>query len=613
MDFDEEALWFASLDMDGLEEERLSIPKKKKAEKTKEKPFKIGGFVEEMEKYSPIQGEEAPFVSYQHPLPSYDTMTMGQKNWYFYWRTQVRQGIFLPTDPDYVYILAFECLLKVGNCEPETANRILLHLLSEYGDLNGRLKKNLEVWALDFCLQHPLQPTEFLKQVPPDTLDTQSINLIFHKYNQIFPLFLPISILSLHYERKSVFQELERYQLREIVEDIIEKTFESADIYCHTKKNKRLLQIYGTEKKETYSRFCYQSANLLWKKPTLELTVQNHYTYQKIFLFLGFFLDFTLYTLGNLWNIPLSAPDCPLGGGLEPMINQFLKTHFPKPPHPISVDIQDNFLFSSTVSPPEKKVPDYSHIRLEDTIEKLEKARLREKEKRKKSIEEQTHRAKTIEKKVKMPTLQLDFSQIDQLRVSSDAVREALEVLEQKEDSVDLSLLAPVKQVENTENQKKTAPFTLDLSLIDSLRKDSDEVRDALAVEVLEEGTIPQMVEISVTVEHSPEKLEEKVENEPSESDSLFSSYALEGLSPDLKTLCHQLPPHLWKTLSLISQEKWEQFELFAMEQFSMPSLLVDEINGLAVEHIGDILLETLDVNPTFLEEYKVLSDIFKE
>jgi len=55
-------------------------------------------FTKDMAKLENKTGDKAPFVPFMQYWPSYDSMNRQQKNWYFYWRTQVRQSVYLKTD-----------------------------------------------------------------------------------------------------------------------------------------------------------------------------------------------------------------------------------------------------------------------------------------------------------------------------------------------------------------------------------------------------------------------------------------------------------------------------------------------------------------------------------
>lgn len=71
------------------------------------------------------------YVPSEYINPSYDTMSERQKDFYFYWRSQVRKGCCLETDNGYVKLLAAEVLV----CEelPSDGVELLRRLKDSYG------------------------------------------------------------------------------------------------------------------------------------------------------------------------------------------------------------------------------------------------------------------------------------------------------------------------------------------------------------------------------------------------------------------------------------------------------------------------------------------------
>ena len=53
-----------------------------------------------------------------------------------------------------------------------------------------------------------------------------------------------------------------------------------------------------------------------------------------------------------------------------------------------------------------------------------------------------------------------------------------------------------------------------------------------------------------------------------------------------------------------------EELERIANEEMSMPEILIDEINDIASQYLGNILIDTYEDNICVLEEY---SEILKQ
>ena len=77
-------------------------------------PYSSSKFIKDMAKFENKVGKEAPFIPFMQYWPSYDSMTKQQKDWYFYWRSQVRKGIYLNTDLSYIFVHVYELLSGYG-------------------------------------------------------------------------------------------------------------------------------------------------------------------------------------------------------------------------------------------------------------------------------------------------------------------------------------------------------------------------------------------------------------------------------------------------------------------------------------------------------------------
>ncbi|ASA21712.1 TerB N-terminal domain-containing protein [Paenibacillus donghaensis] len=95
-----------------------------------------------------------PFKSY---WPTYGHMTGAQSRWYFYWRHEVRQGKAPKTDLSYIFLHVYELINGVGWKEPQEGYRQLCHLWESYREQYKRLDQYLSGWIADFTLVHKLE------------------------------------------------------------------------------------------------------------------------------------------------------------------------------------------------------------------------------------------------------------------------------------------------------------------------------------------------------------------------------------------------------------------------------------------------------------------------
>ncbi|MCY4540320.1 MAG: TerB N-terminal domain-containing protein [Chloroflexi bacterium] len=116
------------------------------------------GFIDEARKYVnriETAAEEVPFMQY---WPTYSAMSEAQQQWYFYWRTELRQGNQLPTDLSYLFVHVYEVINLIGFDSPQAAYKHLEDFWRYYRKLQPKLDKYLPDWNADFIVVHKLLP-----------------------------------------------------------------------------------------------------------------------------------------------------------------------------------------------------------------------------------------------------------------------------------------------------------------------------------------------------------------------------------------------------------------------------------------------------------------------
>lgn len=94
-----------------------------------------------------------PFYSY---MPQYTQLNSSQKNYYFYWRDEIRHGKFLKSDYAYLYLLVYEVLNLPDKIEPPDGIKLLCKLWREYRESLPRIDAYFSVWVQDYCFVHNL-------------------------------------------------------------------------------------------------------------------------------------------------------------------------------------------------------------------------------------------------------------------------------------------------------------------------------------------------------------------------------------------------------------------------------------------------------------------------
>jgi hypothetical protein len=122
-----------------------------KRETQKHQPPK-NGFVALARKYVDQTVKFAKHEPFSLERPTYHAMSREQGRWYFYWRSQVRQGKYLRTDLSYIMLHIYEVIHLVGFKNPNDAFKHLNNLWRNYRNQYPRLDDFLVDWLADFLI-----------------------------------------------------------------------------------------------------------------------------------------------------------------------------------------------------------------------------------------------------------------------------------------------------------------------------------------------------------------------------------------------------------------------------------------------------------------------------
>lgn len=106
-------------------------------------------FIKDAQKYHSVEGKPAEPVPFMQYWPTYDALNSQQKKWYFYWRSEVRQGRYPKTDLSYIFIHVYELLCLVETSDPTKAAERIKTLWKAYRLLHPKLDRYLPEWGGD--------------------------------------------------------------------------------------------------------------------------------------------------------------------------------------------------------------------------------------------------------------------------------------------------------------------------------------------------------------------------------------------------------------------------------------------------------------------------------
>lgn len=440
-------------------------------------------FITDMHRYADREGMEADFVSFDQVGVGYDGMSAEQQKWYFCWRSEVRAGRYPDTAPACVLIHAQEILNGCGWESAADGLDRLVKLWTVYREKYPQIDRNLFAWTFDFARTQQLDFAPDECADIPDSTWPAVRNLLVDRHRKDKPLKLSLALI----EQVSAYAPSESRFYRDghehLVEEAMPRVIALADAALLKKDGKGILRQYGPRvgKKQ---RYCvYADAVHPEANRRVEVTVRAYVNTPALRNYIGGLLRHAENVLRGICKFRGRLRVDDLDEEMAALIEGFLKR-------------------------------EYSQAKRKQADER-----------------------RRVE-------VQLDFDSIDALRIQSDAVRDALEVVEEE-----------------------TEP----------------------------EPEIP--AEFPQADENAADDLPKSVNNR----------FALAELSDDMNRLIGSLSEPQTEALwaILVSQDAQEQLERIAEDAMTMPEILIDEINDAATQVFDDILIDAFGDAPRVLEQYE--------
>lgn len=113
--------------------------------------------------YFDFKTKKCDFSQFYSYAPQYSQLTLPQKNYYFYWRDELRRGNYIKSDYSYVTLYAYEILNLPDLIPPKEGVRLLALVWKNYRKELPRIDSSFAVWVQDYCLVHQLEcPTDII-------------------------------------------------------------------------------------------------------------------------------------------------------------------------------------------------------------------------------------------------------------------------------------------------------------------------------------------------------------------------------------------------------------------------------------------------------------------
>ncbi|WP_410769394.1 TerB N-terminal domain-containing protein [Fontibacillus sp. BL9] len=204
--------------------------------------------------------ESAEFVPFQTYWPTYDQMQPGQLRWYLYWRGEVRFGRYPETDLSYLFVYLYELIHGIGWDDPAQGLELMDRVWKAYRKRYPKLDLYVREWMYDlgtvFGLDMP--PAEPLVKLPR-SLSNVLKELEWGRRFSAEPLELTwemvLPLIDYEVEKSRYYSDQGRKEMRNYVPKVIALV----DGYlAKTKGNKLIERFKPPEKKVT--RFLFRSA-----------------------------------------------------------------------------------------------------------------------------------------------------------------------------------------------------------------------------------------------------------------------------------------------------------------------------------------------------------------
>ena len=133
---------------------------------SKDPPLRHLTFLREARQWADRVGSEAPMIPFSSYWPTYDGMSPGQRDWYFFWRGRVLAGDYRDCSDSYLFVYLYELINGVHGSGEETLGRIYA-LWEAYRERHPKLDAYLPDWALDYMMVYNVgSPGELLTRFP---------------------------------------------------------------------------------------------------------------------------------------------------------------------------------------------------------------------------------------------------------------------------------------------------------------------------------------------------------------------------------------------------------------------------------------------------------------
>ncbi|MEZ4510885.1 MAG: TerB N-terminal domain-containing protein [Chloroflexota bacterium] len=308
-------------------------------------------FIHWAKKLENYHGKQASFVPFQQYWPQYTDMTKEQGKWYFYWRAQVRKQRYLNTDLSYIFVHIYELLNQIGVRDSLDGYQQLCRLWQNYHHHRyPQLNRYLLDWIADYAIVYQC-PVKFL-QIYVKALQEQvnlhnGIEIAVNHHASMSFLEMPFWILEKLIDYQVQHSGFYRSGNQELLETCIPQVLDHVNHRLQQRTGQTIWERFHPQQHQTIRRQPFAGA--IYAGVTDEITVAvlvPYHKYQPLRDFLTGVVKYTENKLRELrgFNGRLQPPS------LDPSVATFIDAFIanitdiivPPPPKPqITIDLAE--------------------------------------------------------------------------------------------------------------------------------------------------------------------------------------------------------------------------------------------------------------------------------
>lgn len=526
-------------------------------------------FFEEARKYADYEGvatTHTPFTCY---WPKYSDMNAEQRKWYFCLRSQLRKGIYPDTDLSYLFVYVYELINQIGIESAKQGLNLLMGIWGHYGNRYPQLSHYLGDWVFDYMRVNELAyPVDQLLARVPELSDCGLNVVLTELVERRAPLALPVwalEKLSQYRITSSKFYQKGNYAL---VNTKLPGAVAAVDGALREKSGKGILETYAALKLRTESINAFSGA--LTESPRIYRVKYRNYTSGlKLQSFLKNLVRYIENALRAHCRYSTRLQGVELAEPVRAYVDAYLKATLAKP--------------------------------------------------------------KAVETAKEAPKIVLDLSSVNRLRAESNQVRDALiasvgeeqtsgeipaEALVQRPADAPEGLLTDLEPVQRilmrlSGEQRTVLDMMRDADWRTDVRRIQQRLPQAMPEVLVDEINVAALGQLGcalieregdglVVAEDYRDELEYLM---PRQSrDSLWSIDA-EGLDDDWRVFFEQVHERYSLDALAALAEGPQALATYAKARNDMPELLLDGINEIASDTIGDLVADADGIFEDYLPE----------